>query len=207
MPLSWRLSGGAGLRPSPGSTLGQAGSHPTCRPSCLAVGSPLFGPGSGHLYLYTGTTTHHHGRWYPASGTFIPTCATRGTTVAQRLPTSLRTPRSARRLYCAASTGGPGWCARRHRAGTHRAVAVTLRVPWTYVLDERKCMVRSVPAICLCCLLLWVSTACAPKHTELLSEHGYRVSLDVSDPLIYLSPRRSGFPEAAILVVRVRDAQ
>jgi len=68
-------------------------------------------------------------------------------------------------------------------------------------------MVRSVPAICLCCMLLWVSIACAPKHTELLSEHGYRVSLDVSEPLIYLSPRRSGFPEAAILVVRVRDAQ
>jgi Bacterial Ig-like domain (group 1) len=68
-------------------------------------------------------------------------------------------------------------------------------------------MVRSVPAVCLCCMLLWVSTACAPKHTELLSAHGYRVSLDVSDPLIFLSPRRSGFPEAAALVVRVRDAQ
>ena len=68
-------------------------------------------------------------------------------------------------------------------------------------------MVRSVPAICLCCMLLWVSIACAPKHTELLSEHGYRVSLDVSDPLIYLSPRRSNLPQAATLVVRVRDAQ
>ena len=56
-------------------------------------------------------------------------------------------------------------------------------------------------------MLLWVSTACAPKHTELLSEHGYRVSLDVSDPLIYLSPRRSNLPQTATLVVRVRDAQ
>ena len=68
-------------------------------------------------------------------------------------------------------------------------------------------MVRSVPAICLCCMLLWVSTACAPKHTELLSEHGYRVSLDISDTLIYLNPRRSNLPQAAALVVRVRDAQ
>lgn len=68
-------------------------------------------------------------------------------------------------------------------------------------------MVRSVPAICLCCMLLWVTTACAPKHTELLSEHGYRVSLHVSDTLIYLNTRRSNLPEAAALVVRVRDAQ
>jgi len=56
-------------------------------------------------------------------------------------------------------------------------------------------------------MLLWISPACAPKHTELLSEHGYRVSLDVSDTLIYLNPRRSDFPQSATLVVRVRDAQ
>ena len=68
-------------------------------------------------------------------------------------------------------------------------------------------MIRSVPNICLCCMLLWVSTACAPKHTELLSEHGYRVSLDVSDSLIWIGPERPRFPEAAVLVVRVRDAQ
>ena len=68
-------------------------------------------------------------------------------------------------------------------------------------------MIRSVPNICLCCMLLWVSTACAPKHTALLSEHGYRVSLDVSDPLIWIGFERSRFPQSAILVVRVRDAQ
>ena len=68
-------------------------------------------------------------------------------------------------------------------------------------------MVRSIPAVCLCCMLLWISTACAPKHTELLSEHGYRVSLHVSNMLIWIGPQRSNFPEAAILVVRVRDAQ
>ena len=70
-------------------------------------------------------------------------------------------------------------------------------------------MVRSVPTICLCGMLLWVSTACVLKHTEspVLSEHGYRVSLHISDTLIFLGPRRSNLPEAALLVVRVRDAQ
>ena len=68
-------------------------------------------------------------------------------------------------------------------------------------------MVRSVPTIGLCCMLLWISPACAPKHTELLSEHGYRVSLDVSDTLIYLSPKRSNLSPYATLVVRVRNAQ
>jgi hypothetical protein len=70
-------------------------------------------------------------------------------------------------------------------------------------------MVRSVPAICLCCMILWISTACAPMQYEIpvQSEHGYRVSLHVSDTLIYLNPRRSNLPQAAALVVRVRDAQ
>jgi hypothetical protein len=70
-------------------------------------------------------------------------------------------------------------------------------------------MVRSVPTLCLCCMLLWVSTACAPKHTEssVLSEHGYRVSLRVSDTLLWFGPGGSSFPQAAELVVRVRDAQ
>ena len=72
-------------------------------------------------------------------------------------------------------------------------------------------MVRSIPALGLCCTLLWVSTACDPKHPEpsALSEHGYRVSLHVSDPLIRLSPAPAspGIPQAAELVVRVRDAQ
>ena len=74
-------------------------------------------------------------------------------------------------------------------------------------LDERKRMVRSVPAVGLCCLLLWGSTACAPQHTALLSAHGYRVSLHISDTLIWIGLPRPNFPEAAVLVVRVRDAQ
>ena len=69
-------------------------------------------------------------------------------------------------------------------------------------------MVRYVPAVCLCLMLLWGSTACAPKHSEpLLSEHGYRVSLDVSDTRIWLGSGGPGFPQAAEVVVRVRDAQ
>jgi hypothetical protein len=70
-------------------------------------------------------------------------------------------------------------------------------------------MVRSIPTLCLCGLLLWISPACTPKHTEstVLSEHGYRVSLHVSDTLVWLGPGGSGFPQAAELVVRVRDAQ
>ena len=69
-------------------------------------------------------------------------------------------------------------------------------------------MVRYVPTLCLCFMLLWVSTACAPKHHEsaALSEHGYRVSLHVSHTLIWLGST-PGFPQAAELIVRVRDAQ
>ena len=69
-------------------------------------------------------------------------------------------------------------------------------------------MIRSVSTLCLCGMLLWVSTACAPQHNALpvQSEHGYRVSLHVSDPLIWLGSF-PGFPQAAELVVRVRDTQ
>jgi len=69
-------------------------------------------------------------------------------------------------------------------------------------------MLRFVPTLCLCCMLLWISTACAPLQYEIpvQSEHGYRVSLHLSDTLIWLGPVR-GFPQAAVLLVRVRDAQ
>jgi len=70
-------------------------------------------------------------------------------------------------------------------------------------------MLRSVPTLCLCCMLLWVSTACGPQQYEIpvQSEHGYRVSLHISDTLIWIGTARSKFPQAAILIVRVRDAQ
>ena len=70
-------------------------------------------------------------------------------------------------------------------------------------------MLRSVSTLCLCCMILWISTAYAPMQYELpvQSEHGYRVSLHISDTLIWIGTARSNFPQAAILVVRVRDAQ
>ena len=76
-------------------------------------------------------------------------------------------------------------------------------------IDERKRMVRYVPAVCLCLLLLWGSTACALKRGEssALSERGYRVSLQVSDTIIFFGLPDSRYPQTAEVVVRVRDAQ
>ena len=70
-------------------------------------------------------------------------------------------------------------------------------------------MVRYVPILGFCWMLLWVSTACAPLHNapEALSEHGYRVSLYVSDPRIFLGPSGLSVPQSSAVVVRVRDAQ
>ena len=70
-------------------------------------------------------------------------------------------------------------------------------------------MIRYGPMLCLCGMLLWVSTACAPKTNEpaALSEHGYRVSLHVSDKQLWLGSTDPRRPQAADLVVRVRDAQ
>jgi hypothetical protein len=69
-------------------------------------------------------------------------------------------------------------------------------------------MRRDVSVVCLGLMLLWGSTACVPKAREsLLSEHGYRVSLDVSDTLLWIGPGVPGLPETAEVIVRVRDAQ
>ena len=70
-------------------------------------------------------------------------------------------------------------------------------------------MVRYGAILCLCAMLLWISPACAPMHNEpeVVSEHGYRVSLYVSDRLIWLGPAGPNFPQAAEMIVRVRDAQ
>jgi len=70
-------------------------------------------------------------------------------------------------------------------------------------------MARYVPTIGLCCMLLWVCMACVPKDNgpAALLEHGYRVSLHVSDPLIQLGPGGPGIPNTAEVVVRVHNAQ
>ena len=70
-------------------------------------------------------------------------------------------------------------------------------------------MVRYVSVLGFCGMLLWVSTACAPlpHEPEALSEHGYRVSLQVSDTLIFLGASGLSVPQTSEVVVRVRDAQ
>jgi hypothetical protein len=70
-------------------------------------------------------------------------------------------------------------------------------------------MVRYIPVVCLCLLLLWGSTACALKRGEssALSERGYRIALQVSDTIIFFGLPDSRFPQTAEVVVRVRDAQ
>ena len=70
-------------------------------------------------------------------------------------------------------------------------------------------MVRYVSPLGFCWMLLWVSTACAPMHNvpEALSEHGYRVSLHVSDTLIFLGASGLSVPQVSEVVVQVRDVQ
>ena len=65
-------------------------------------------------------------------------------------------------------------------------------------------MVRYVPTLGFCCMLLWVSTACAPRHNEpeALSEHGYRIALHVSDTLIFLGASGLSLPLASAIVAK-----
>ena len=70
-------------------------------------------------------------------------------------------------------------------------------------------MIRYVPAVCFGLLLLLGSTACTTKYGEssALSERGYRVSLHVSDTLIFFGVPDPRYPHTAEVIVRVRDAQ
>ena len=70
-------------------------------------------------------------------------------------------------------------------------------------------MGRYVPAVCLCLMLLWGSIACTLKRGEssALSERGERVSLQVSDTIIFFGLPDARFPQTTEVVVRVRDAQ
>jgi hypothetical protein len=70
-------------------------------------------------------------------------------------------------------------------------------------------MVRYVPTLCLGLLLLWGGTACTLKRGEsaAVSERGYRVSLQVSDTIIFFGLPDPRYPQTAEAVVRVRDAQ
>ena len=71
-------------------------------------------------------------------------------------------------------------------------------------------MRRYVPIVCLALLLLWGITGCALQQGEsaALSERWYRVSLHISDTLIWFDvPVPLRLPQSAEVVVRVRDAQ
>src|SRR5262249_14212083 len=100
-------------------------------------------------------------------------------------------------------------CAAQDDSTDRRSVSSNATCLQHMFLDERRRMVRSVSIIGLCCMLLWGSTACVPQHNELsaLSERGHRVTLSVSDTLIWVDSPGLNFPRTAELVVRVRDTQ
>src|SRR5712691_13323879 len=67
-------------------------------------------------------------------------------------------------------------------------------------------------ALVLTCLVLTLGgTACAPQLVGPTPGAGYRFSLEVSNPIIWLGPgvltSEARFPHAAELLVRVQDAQ
>ena len=70
-------------------------------------------------------------------------------------------------------------------------------------------MGRYVPAVCLSLLLLWGSLGCTLKSGKslALSARGDRVSLQVSDPIIFFGLPDPQYPQTTEVIVRVRDGQ
>ena len=72
-------------------------------------------------------------------------------------------------------------------------------------------MIRHLALVLTCLVLTLGGTACAPKLVGPTPGTGYRFSLEVSDPIIWMVPGSSGggapLPQAAELIVRVQDAQ
>src|SRR5215468_12719701 len=72
-------------------------------------------------------------------------------------------------------------------------------------------MVRHLALILTCLVLTLGGTACAPKLVGPTPGAGYRFSLEVSDPVIWLGAGiyvgGTPLPQAAELIVRVQDAQ
>jgi hypothetical protein len=72
-------------------------------------------------------------------------------------------------------------------------------------------MTRRMALVLTCLALALGSTACAPQLVGPTPGAGYRFSLEVSDPTIWMGqgpfPSNASFPQAATLVVRVQDAQ
>jgi len=72
-------------------------------------------------------------------------------------------------------------------------------------------MVRHLTLVLTCLVLALGGTACAPKLVGPTPGAGYRFSLEVSDPIIWMGPGSSTsstpLPQAAALIVHVHDAQ
>ena len=68
-------------------------------------------------------------------------------------------------------------------------------------------MTRSMYAMLLCFGLIYGSTAVTPRLLASTSSPTYAVSLRVTDNLLWLGPPAAGFPQAAEVVVQVRDTQ
>src|SRR2546430_16424122 len=72
-------------------------------------------------------------------------------------------------------------------------------------------MVRYVALVLMCLVLMTGGTACAPKLVGPTPGAGYRFSLEVSEPIIWMGAGGliggAQFPQAAEVIVRVQDAQ
>src|SRR5262244_1188366 len=72
-------------------------------------------------------------------------------------------------------------------------------------------MARRMALVLTCLALTLGGTACAPKLVGPTPGTGYRFSLEVSDPIIWMGQGSSvsgaSLPQAAELIVRVQDAQ
>ena len=72
-------------------------------------------------------------------------------------------------------------------------------------------MARRTALVLMCLGLAWGGMACAPQLVGPTPGAGYRFSLEVSDPVIWIGqgpfPSNGAFPHAATVIVRVQDAQ
>jgi len=72
-------------------------------------------------------------------------------------------------------------------------------------------MRRHIALVLTCLVLTLGGTACAPQLVGPTPGAGYKFSLEVSDPIIWIGPRSLvgsiPFPQAAELIVRVQDVQ
>ena len=72
-------------------------------------------------------------------------------------------------------------------------------------------MARYMALVLMCLVLMLGGTACAPKLVGPTPGAGYRFSLEVSEPIIWMGAGIFGggpqLPRASALIVRVQDAQ